>query len=122
MRPWVVPAIIGFLALAGVLLIWSPWDGSGAESRGDVTPSPSVSTSPSSSPTTKTTPASTPPTNPSPSPSSSTSTGSVSVGRVVLSVGQACEFVDVGLRETTVDGTPVSCQRQANGTYAWVAP
>ena len=117
-RPWVIPALIGVLALAGVVLIWSPWAGGG----GDVSPSPSVS-SPSattSSTTGSITPTSAPSTTVPPTPS--TSQGSVSVGRVVLTVGQACEFVDVGLRETTVDGAPVTCQRQDNGTYAWLAP
>lgn len=55
-------------------------------------------------------------------PTPSTSQGSVSVGRVVVSVGQPCEFVDVGRREKTVAGVDVTCQLQANGAYAWVAP
>ena len=120
-RPAAVGAVLGGLALLGGLLIWSPWDrpaGSGTR------PSPTASSPASSSPSTS--PSASPTTSPSPSPSSvptpSTNQGSVSVGRVVVSVGQPCEFVDVGRREKTVDGVDVTCQLQANGAYAWVAP
>ena len=120
---WLVPSSIAGLALIGGLLIWSPWDTQGGGA--DNAPSPSASASASTSATTTPIPATTPTVaSPSPStvPTPSPSQGSVTVGRVVLSVGQPCEFVEVGAREKTVDGTAVTCQLQPNGTYAWVAP
>jgi len=50
------------------------------------------------------------------------SIASVAVGRVVQGVGQMCEFVDVGKRERTVDGSPVVCSLQPDGRYIWVSP
>jgi serine/threonine-protein kinase len=44
------------------------------------------------------------------------------VGTVVVTPGQPCQFSDVGIREETVDGVPVVCQRRTDGSYAWDRP
>ncbi|MBK8867580.1 MAG: serine/threonine protein kinase [Actinomycetales bacterium] len=129
-RPWVGRAValaIGALALVGILLIWSPWTG-GTPPQPPTSPPPTASTpsTPSTTPSASSSGSVRPTTTPSPSVSPSSTplgtTGSVTIRRVVLSVGQPCEFVDVGQIETTVDGTTVSCERQPAGGYAWVVP
>ena len=129
-RPWVGRAValaIGALALVGTLLIWSPWTGR-TPPQPPTSPSPTASTpstpstTPSASSSASVRPTTTPSRSVSPSSTPLGTTGSVTIRRVVLSVGQPCEFVDVGQIETTVDGTTVSCERQPAGGYAWVVP
>lgn len=100
------------LVLVGAVLAWSPW--SSDEGPSD---------SPSTPPVSPSSPASvTPSESASPSPSPSATQGSVDVGTVVVTVGQPCQFSDVGVREETVDGAAVVCQRRSDGSYAWDPP
>ncbi|KGN36886.1 serine/threonine-protein kinase [Knoellia subterranea] len=95
------------LALAAGVVVWSPWSSDTGNPRTPATtPAGTSGTSNGSeSPTTAPTPTS--------------SQGSVGVGTVVVSVGQPCQFSDVGVREETVTGDAVVCQRRTDGAYAW---
>ncbi|KGN41139.1 serine/threonine-protein kinase [Knoellia aerolata] len=118
-----VAAVAAVLTLAVGLGIWSPWSadpdtsppspgGASSTAPETATSAPETATSaPAASPTPTATPAATP-----------TTRGSVTVGSVVVAPGQPCQFSDVGVREQTVDGVPVVCQRRADGSYAWVRP
>lgn len=114
-----IAAAVGLAALVAVLL-WSPWR-MGASDR-PVTPAPTASTTPSAaiprfpSPSTSLAPtvstAAQPP----------TTTGSVSVGVVVVNPGQPCDFTQIGLRERTTGGVDVVCRLRSDGSYAWIQP
>lgn len=109
-------AVLVALAVIAGLVIWSPWS---SDSDGTTVPSTTPSATPSTpsatnSPTTAPSPTGVPPT---PTPQ-----GSVRVGTVVVAPGQECQFSDVGVREQTVDGVAVVCQRRTNGSYAWDPP
>lgn len=41
-------------------------------------------------------------------------------GRIVVSVGQPCQSIEVGHRETTLDGMTVTCTLRPDETYAWL--
>lgn len=102
------------MAIAVALTGWwafaerdAPLTPSGSPSPTGVTASTSLpSATPSATPT---------------APTPSAPPGSVSVGTVVTSVGQTCDFTQVGLQENTVDGVRVQCVRQDDGIYRWVA-
>lgn len=105
-----VSALAVLAVIAGVV-IWAPWSSDNGDTKEPAkTPSTSV-TSPSvtASPTTGA---------PSPTPPP----GSVAVGTVVMAPGQVCQFSDVGVREETIDGVAVVCQRRTDGSYAWDPP
>lgn len=112
----VLIAVLAALAVAAGVIIWSPWSSDGDDLRTPSTspsarqPASGVTTSPTVTP---------PPTTVPPTP---TPQGSVGVGTVVVAPGQPCQFSDVGVREETVDGVAVVCQRRANGSYAWDPP
>jgi serine/threonine-protein kinase len=115
----VVAAVVATAAVVAGLLVWSPWSGEDApagtptDSRPVMPSTASTSSSSSSSPTSASTSSS-------PPPPPATTRGSVGVGTVVTRVGQTCEFSDVGVRETTLDGVPVVCSRGDDGRYTWV--
>ena len=108
-------AAVGAVALAAVLA-WSPWSG-GPE---DPSPRPTPTTVQTSSLPSGATPTVT--ASPTPSVTPTPTAGSVGIGTVVVTVGQPCQFNDVGVREETVSGEAVVCQRRADGTYAWDTP
>lgn len=105
---------VAAVAIAVALTGWwafaerdAPLTPSGSPSPTGVTASTSLpSATPSATPT---------------APTPSAPPGSVSVGTVVTSVGQTCDFTQVGLQENTVDGVRVQCVRQDDGIYRWVA-
>jgi serine/threonine protein kinase len=120
-RSRAVLAALVAAVLAGLVLLWSPWRISrtdGASTPPETRSSVTAAASPigASSPATETN---------APSPMASVTPdtqGSVRVGTVVATVGQPCEFSNVGVRETTLDGAPVVCQRRADGSYVWDPP
>ncbi|MGG5257923.1 protein kinase domain-containing protein [Phycicoccus avicenniae] len=113
-RP-LVAAILAVALLGGGVTWWAVGrDGGPGPST---TPSPSVGSSGPATPSGTPTPSAA-----TPSPTPSTTQGSVSVGTVVVAVGQECSFSDVGLREETVDGDPVVCRQRPDGRYAWDPP
>lgn len=113
--------------LAGIagVVAWSPWSSDDGDTQSPTrTPSASVTTpgagtSPPTTPPPTATPTSTATTAP---PLPTPTQGSVGVGTVVVAPGQACQFSDVGVREETVDGVAVVCQRRTDGSYAWDPP
>ena len=114
--PLSAAAAVTVLARAVGLVVWSPWsvDPGTSPTRPPATSSSApVPTSRASRTTTPTAP----PSAPAPTP-----LGSVGVGTVVVAPGQPCQFSDVGIREETVDGVPVVCQRRTDGSYAWDRP
>lgn len=111
--------LIGALVLgATIVLIVAAWQ-IGVGGRPIATP---TSTTPSTQSASTAAPSTPPmsPTSPQPSAAPSTTQGTVSVGRVILRVGQSCDFTEVGQREKTVDGVAVECALQGAGKYAWV--
>jgi len=112
-----VVALAVLAAIVGTVL-WSPWSSEDGDTQTPIsTPSPTVTSPGSGAPTRSSTP---PPTSVVPSPTPPP--GSVGVGTVVVAPGQACEFSDVGVREETIDGVAVVCQRRTDGSYAWEPP
>ena len=107
----------GSAAALTAVVVWSPWSGEGDEPSTRPTPT-SGQASPSPTEVTPTVTTATP----MPTSTPSATQGSVGVGTVVVSVGQPCQFNDVGVREETVAGEPVVCQRRPDGTYAWDTP
>ncbi|WP_353950894.1 serine/threonine-protein kinase [Knoellia sp. S7-12] len=113
-------ALVAALAvLAGVfgVVLWSPWSSDDGDTEN---PAPTPSTS-ATSPSAEASPTSSTPTS-TPLPSPTSPQGSVGVGTVVVAPGQACQFSDVGVREETIDGRAVVCQRRTDGSYAWDPP
>lgn len=53
-------------------------------------------------------------------PTSPTPDATPSSGRIVISVGQPCQAIEVGHRETTLDGMTVTCTLRPDETYAWL--
>lgn len=113
---------VGLIAGVGVLLVavvtvsvllWAPWSG---DSRSPERTATTSSSTASSSTTDDPSPASTSTSSASPGTSSS---GSVSVGTVVTTVGQQCQFSDVGVRERTSGGVDVICRLGDDGDYTW---
>ncbi|EAP97460.1 putative serine/threonine protein kinase [Janibacter sp. HTCC2649] len=114
----VLLATLVVLAAVAGFVLWSPWSSDDDGSR--TTDRTQSSTPSATSPTA--TPSASPTRQPTASPSSATPQGSVGVGTVVVTPGQPCQFSDVGVREQTVDGVAVVCQRRDNGSYAWDPP
>lgn len=112
----VLVAVLAVLAVVAGMVIWSPWSADGEHRR---TPSTTPSATQPTSGVTSSPPATPPPTT---VPLTPTPRGSVGVGTVVVAPGQPCQFSDVGVREETVDGVSVVCQRRANSSYAWDPP
>lgn len=103
------------VAVIGSVLLWSPWSGEEPQRPPSSTTEPSASEpSTSDEPATSETGDEAPTTEDPPS-----SSGSVTVGTVVTRVGQECQYSDVGLRETTTDGTEVVCRLGDDGDYSW---
>lgn len=110
--------VLAVVAFVGVLLLWSPWTGEEPHQPPSATTSSTSEPSdedPATSEATDETPTEEDPTSSTTSPTS----GSVSVGTVVTRVGQECQYSDVGLRETTSDGTDVVCRLGDDGDYTW---
>lgn len=113
--------LVALAVLAGIagVVAWAPWS---ADEEGSTPPDQSQTSTP-----TPTTPAPTNRVSDTPIPTTANPTpttpqGSVGVGTVVVAPGQPCQFSDVGVREQTVDGTAVVCQRRGDGSYAWDPP
>ena len=106
-------------AVLTAVVVWSPWSGEGEGPSSRPTPTSGQASPSTTDPTPTVTNAS-----PTPTPTSTPSAtrGSVGVGTVVVALGQPCQFNDVGVREETVSGEAVVCQRRADGTYAWDTP
>lgn len=113
-----VVALAVLAAIAGVVA-WAPWS---ADDDGSTPPDQSQTSAPTPTAPTPTNRASDAPTPTTASPTPTNPQGSVGVGTVVVTPGQPCQFSDVGVREQTVGGTAVVCQRRGDGSYAWDPP
>ncbi|WP_277452412.1 serine/threonine-protein kinase [Janibacter sp. DB-40] len=109
-------AVTVAVGLVAAVLAWTSLSDSDPGGGDTATSPPASSSSSTDGPSPSSSSSS--PTDPSESSPTST-TGSVEVGTVVSSVGQPCEFSDVGLRETTSDGVDVICQQADDGRYSW---
>ena len=112
---------LGAVVLVAGLLMWSPWAGE-EESPPGTSESPVSSASDSGANEESTTSGAEETAtseDPTSSPTNSPTSGSVTVGTVVTRVGQECQYSDVGLRETTTDGTDVVCRLGGDGDYSW---